>query len=62
MLQKVTGDTPDDTIFCIFMELNRFNKKLSECKDINNHLSGIANIQRVAEISLLPFSAATRLL
>lgn len=32
--EKVTGDTPDDTIFCIFVELNRFDKKLSECKDI----------------------------
>ena len=32
--EKVTGDTPDDTIFCTFVELKRFDKKLSECRDI----------------------------
>ena len=32
--EKVTGDTPDDTIFCTFVELKRFDKKLSECRNI----------------------------
>ena len=29
--EKETGEVPDDTIFCIFVELNRFRKSLKEC-------------------------------
>lgn len=32
--EKVTGETPDDTIFCTFVELNRFDKRLKECTGI----------------------------
>ena len=29
--EKDGGDVPDETIFCIFVELNRFSKSLEEC-------------------------------
>ena len=29
--EKTTMEVPDETIFCIFVELNRFGKKLEEC-------------------------------
>ena len=31
--EKLTGELQDDTIFIIFAELRRFDKKLSECRD-----------------------------
>ena len=32
--EKIIEDVPDETIFCIFVELNRFEKSLEECKKI----------------------------
>ena len=32
--EKISHDVPDDTIFCIFVELNRFGKSLPECRSI----------------------------
>lgn len=32
--EKVTGDTLDNTIFCTFVELKRFDKELKSCRDI----------------------------
>ena len=29
--EKISHDVPDDTIFCIFVELNRFRKELRDC-------------------------------
>ena len=32
--EKTTMEVPDETIFCIFVELNRFDKKLEECETL----------------------------
>lgn len=32
--EKMTGDVPDATIFCTFVELKRFDKELKDCSDI----------------------------
>lgn len=34
--EKIIEDVPDETIFCIFVELNRFEKSLEECKKISD--------------------------
>ena len=34
--EKSTHRVPDETIFCIFVELNRFDKKLSDCVSLTD--------------------------
>lgn len=49
---KVSLDVPDETIFCIFVELNRFDRELKDCRSVTEQW--LYSLKRVGTLDRIP--------
>ena len=50
--EKVSLDVPDETIFCIFVELNRFDRELKDCRSVTEQW--LYSLKRVGTLDRIP--------